>query len=167
VNQRFDYSSNPAQNFGAQSVEVGLLSRWRLPHEFALRTHAFGDAIFLGAIDAPRAGVGERIYDFGPGAGVRLQADLERRGITYVSMVVRSEFLHTTSGATANHIADFGGLELNIPVAYGVGLGVHSAYYARKSVYRDGTRNRHDFPELRLYLNWTAAGRPQSGPGNR
>ena len=53
INQRYDYLSNPAIKFGAQSVELGIASRWRLSRAWTVRTDLFGDGILLGALDAP------------------------------------------------------------------------------------------------------------------
>jgi hypothetical protein len=157
INQRYDFLSNPAHKFGSQSVELGAYSRWQLGRESGLRTQVFVDAIFLGALDAPYSGFGERTYDFGPGVGGRTEISFERRGITYVTLYGRSEFVHSVSGAEADHFVGFGGLELTIPVAYHLSLGVHSGYYRRRSRYSDKPDETREFPELRLFLVWTGA----------
>jgi hypothetical protein len=166
VNQRFDYMNNRAFKFGAQSVEVGIASRWSLTRGFAVRTDVFADAVILGALDAPASGSGERDYDFGPGAGLRLDASLERDGITYLSFLGRSEYVHSVSGAAADHIAAFGGFEAVLPVARGIGLAGHFRYFNRRSRYADGTVDDREYPEVRLMLLWTLAARP-SGLGIR
>lgn len=163
VNQRFDYVDNPAQKIGGQSVEAGIISRWMLPRDFALRTQAFGDFVLLGAIDAPGAGFGERNYDFGPGAGLRLELGLERRGVTYIALYSQSEYVHAVSGATADHFVGFVGLEVSVPIAYGMGVAVHATHFSRLSRYSDRPDDTRDFPEVRLLLTWTAVGRPTGG----
>ena len=157
VNQRFDYVNNPAYKFGSQSVEGGLASRWNLGKGFHIRSDVFGNATILGALDAPYGGVGERTYDFGPGGGFRLDFALERRGIAYVKLLSRTEFLHSVSGAEANHFAGMGGLEVTLPLTRGLGLEAHAVYYNRLSRYFDGTEQLREFPEVRLMLNWTAS----------
>jgi hypothetical protein len=162
VNQRYDFVKNPAHVFGGQSVEAGIYSRWRLPAQFALRTHAFADAIILAALDAPSTGVGERLYDFGPGAGFRLEFSLERRGIIYATLYGRTEYVHTVSGASADHVANFSGLEITVPIAWGLGAGLHSEYYLRESRYSDRPAERRDFPEARIFVSWTTARLPEN-----
>jgi hypothetical protein len=157
INQRYDFVSNPAHKFGSQSIELGAYSRWRLGRESGLRTQVFVDAIFLGALDAAYSGFGERTYDFGPGVGGRTEINFERRGITYVTLYGRSEFVHSVSGAEADHFVGFGGLELTIPVAYNLSLGLHSGYYRRESRYSDKPSETREFPELRLFLVWTSS----------
>lgn len=156
VNQRYDFLNNPAHRFGAQSVELGVYSRWRLSRTTALRTQLFADGTVLGALDAPVAGTGERTYDFGPGVGFRTEIGYERNGITYVTLHGRTEYIHSVSGAEADHVVGFGGLEVTIPVAYNLGIGFHTAYYRRRSRYSDQPEDMREFPEVRLYLAWTA-----------
>lgn len=110
VNQRYDYVSNPSQNFGSQSVEMGIHSRWRLPHQFGFRSQVFVDGVVLGAVDAPNAG----------------------------------------GGAAADHV-NFGGLEINLPVARGLGVGAHLGSFERYSKYAKGNSDRREYPEARFF----------------
>jgi len=156
VNQRLDYLSNPAHRFGAQSVEGGIYSRWRLSNSTAVRTQAFAGTVVLGAIDAPFSGVGERSYDFGPGVGFRLQAAYERSGVIYASIEARTDYLHTVSGAAADHNVSMGGVEVTLPLGGGFGVGFQSGYYNRLSRYSDHEDESRESPEIRLALVWTA-----------
>ncbi|HEX9705056.1 MAG TPA: DUF3943 domain-containing protein [Gemmatimonadales bacterium] len=160
VNQRFDFISNPAHQIGGQSVEAGFYSLWQLGRGFGVRTQVFGSGILLGAIDAPGAGFGERNYDFGPGAGLRLELGLERRGVTFLTVHSQAAYVHAVSGASADHYIGFGGVELTVPIVRRLGLGVHATHFSRASQYSDRPDDARDFPELRLLLNWTAASRP-------
>jgi hypothetical protein len=164
INGRYDYDKNRAYSYGAQSFEGGLHSRWRLPKAYRIRTHLFASAIPLGAIDGQQTGVGERTYDFGPGVGLRFDLGLERRGITYISILGRTEYLHSVSGAEADHTVDFGGFELTVPIRRGFGLGLHTGYFNRTSRYADGTRENRKFTEGRLFVSYTSARRPATPP---
>jgi hypothetical protein len=164
INQRYDYNNNPAFQFGAQSVEAGLVSRWNIRGGFAIRTEAFADLILLGGLDAPFGGIGERSYDFGPGAGLRFDVALERRGITYLTLIGRSEYLHSVSGAEADHFVNFGGFELAVHIARGLGIGLHALAFGRRSRYSDSPDETRVFPEARVMLLWTAAQRPRPAP---
>jgi len=157
VNQRYDYVSNPAHKFGAQSIEAGLYSRWHVHGESGLRTTFLADAILLGALDAPYSGTGERTYDFGPGLGFRAEASFEHRGITYLTLYGRTEYVHSVSGASADHNVHFGGIEATVPVALHLGIGLHSGYYRRLSRYPDRPDETREFPEVRLFVVWTGA----------
>lgn len=165
INQRYDYISNPAQSVGGQSVEFGINSRWRLGRgNFGLRTSVFGDVVLLGAIDAPGTGTGQGIrnYDFGPGVGLRLQIALERSGLRFFTLFSQGEFIHSVSGASADHSISFGGMELNIPIARGFGVALHATNFNRVSHYTDpnaaSPEDRRDYPEVRILAVWTKFG---------
>ena len=163
INQRYDYIANPAQSIGGQSVEAGIISRWRLlKSKFGVRTQAFGDLVLLGALDALGSGIGERTYDFGPGAGARAEVALEYEGVTLLALYSQTEFVHTVSGASADHNIDFVGAELYLPFTRHVGLSAHATHFARLSRYSDRPAEARKFPELRLLATWTAAGRARA-----
>lgn len=164
VNQRYDYYKNPAQSAGGQSLELGVNSRWRIGSKgYGLRTAVFVDGVVLGAVDAPNTGLGERTYDFGPGIGTRTEIALERHGARFLRIFGQLEWLHSVSGASADHVLDISGIELNVPIAKGVGLAAHTYIFNRRSRYSDapsGTAQRdyRDYPEARLMVMWTRAG---------
>lgn len=160
VNQRYDYVKNPAQSVGGQSVEIGVNSRLRLGSKgYGLRTSLFGDFVILGAIDAPFTGLGERLYDFGPGVGARGEIALDRHGARFLRTFGQTEFIHSVSGASANHKVGFVGVELNVPIMKGFAIAGHSTLFRRRSTYTDGTPDdKRNYTEARLLLIWTQAG---------
>lgn len=165
VNQRYDYQRNPAQSFGGQSIEVGINSRWRLGDPkrgaFAIRTALFLDGIILGAIDAPGTGTGLRDYDFGSGGGIRWEASLERHAERFVTLHGRLDYMHTVSGAAADHMVNTSGLELFVPVGNRLGIAAQTYLFDRESHYRVRPPDRRDFPEARVMVMWArAAGKP-------
>lgn len=159
VNQRYDYYKNPAQSVGGQSVEIGINSRWRFGSKgYGVRTAVFFDFVVLGAIDAPGTGLGERNYDFGPGAGSRFELAFERHGARFFRLVTQGEYIHTVSGASADHVIDVTGFELTIPIAKGFGISGHAYHFNRNSRYSDAPGDVRDYNEGRVLLVWTKAG---------
>lgn len=158
ISHRYDFVNNTAYKFGGQSVETGLLSRWRLGPKWILNTRFGLDAILLGGIDAAYSGSGTRTYDFGPGLGLTTEWALEKNGHTWIAANTRAEFLHSVSGASADHFINFGNTEINIPLTGRVDLGLHTGYFDRISHYSDKPRDQREFPEVRLFLAWTARG---------
>lgn len=159
INQRYDYFRNPAQSAGGQSVEIGVNSRWRFGSRgYGLRTALFVDGILLGAVDAPGTGLGERNYDFGPGVGTRFELALERHGARFFRLFNQLEYVHAVSGASADHLLNISGVELNVPITRGFGIAWHTYVFNRTSWYSDAPRDRRDYPEGRLLLVWTKAG---------
>lgn len=159
VNQRYDYYKNPAQSVGGQSVEAGISSRWRFGSKgYGVRAGLFWDFVMLGAIDAPGTGLGERNYDFGPGVGTRFDLALERHGARFFRLVTQGEYIHTVSGASADHVIDVTGVELTLPLAKGFGISGHAYHFNRNSRYSDAPRDVRDYNEGRILLVWTKAG---------
>lgn len=158
VNQRYDFVSNPAYKFGGQSIETSIQSRWRLGRGSThLRTKFAADGILMGAIDAPYSGVGERTYDFGPGLGLMAALVLERKQAVYLEWYNRIEYVHSVSGAEADHVVAFSGLEGLLPLTHRMGLGACLSAYTRSSTYTDKPVEQREFPELRLFLTWITA----------
>lgn len=162
INQRFDYVNNPVYNFGEQSLELGLNSRWRTgPGEVRLITRLAGDVVMLGAIDALDSGLGQRDIDYGPGLGLIAELAVEVDGTTYVSFYNRIRYLRSVSGAPANHTILFSGFDLTIPVTSELGIGAYVSGDRRRSYYTDFPNDVRSYLETRVYLTWTlAAGTP-------
>lgn len=154
VSQSYEFVETPAYNYGAQSIGTGIASRFILPKEFQLRTGATANVIVMGAVDAPAAGVGEREYDFGPGLGLVLEGRLQRRGTTIATAWYRSSWIHSVSGANADHFTHFVGVDGILPLGRRMGIGVHTGYYVRASNYDGEPSESARFPEGRIYLAW-------------
>lgn len=161
VNQRYDFIKNPAQSVGGQSVEIGINSRFPFGSKgFAVRTALFGDGILLGAIDAPGTGFAERRYDFGPGLGARWEVALEKDGQRFLRVFSQLEWIHAVSGASADHVVNFGGIEGAFPITPQLAFAASSTVFGRVSNYTDGRlQDARDYPEARLLIVWTSRSR--------
>lgn len=152
ISGRYDYLDEPVYRFGDQSIATGILSRWSLSDRTTLRTRLTGDLVTLGAIDSPFGGVGERDYDFGPGAGTTLELSLERNGKPIVVWQNRAVYLHTVSGATADHLIAFTRLEGRTSITDQLGAGIQLDGNLRRSVLKGGIEDEREFAELRIFL---------------
>lgn len=164
VSHRYDYLSKPVYSFGAQSIEVGLLSNFPLSAQTALRTRIGGDVVVLGAIDSPYGGFGERDYDFGPGAGATFELSLLRRGRPVVTLTNRAEYLRTVSGPPADHLIAFSTLQANVGIGDRWGVGVRLNGDSRTSKYRDADTDTQQFGEAQLVFSWITRARPTVTP---
>lgn len=166
VNQRFDYVNNPVYNFGEQSLEMGIRSRWRIgPSGLRLNTRLGADAVILGAVEALEAGVGQRrTIDWGPGFGGVAELSVEYNGITYLSFYNRVRYLYSVSGAPADHTLLFSGFDFTIPIARGIGIGAYVSGDRRESDYSDLQDTVRSYVETRIYLTWTVAGGSSTRP---
>jgi hypothetical protein len=164
VDHRFDYLSNPAYRYGAQSFKAGFISRFAMPRGFTLRTQLAGSVLALGAITSPDAplppGVpppedDARGYDFGPGAGATASAALVRRG-AYLALYNRVVYIHSVSGTPADHVVAFTGLKGNVPLYQNLGVGFFLSGDARASRYDDRPEIDDQFLEARFFLSWSS-----------
>ncbi len=161
VGQQFDYLNNPVYQFGGQSAELGVLSRFTLPRGFRLQTQVSGSALILGGVDAPSiplaaGGDAKRDYDFGPGLGTGLSATLYHGTTPYLLFYSRAEYLHSVSGTPADHAVVFAGLRGNLPVKGGFGVGFHLSGDSRASGYSDRPDITRHVVETQLFLSWTS-----------
>jgi hypothetical protein len=165
LSQRFDYVNNPVYHFGEQSLEVGVLSRWRLGISgLRLSTRFAGDVVMLGALDAlDDAAPGDRSIDYGPGLGAIVELALERNGATFLSFYNRVRYLRSVSGAPADHTMLFSGLDLTIPITSQFGVGAYLSGDSRRSDYSDYPLDERSYLETRVYVTWTFA---RGGPGS-
>ena len=159
INQRFDYVNNPAYHFGEQSIEAGLVSRWRTgPSGLRINSRVAADIVMLGAIDAWDEFRGSRNYsDFGPGVGAIVEVALERNGTRYLSWYNRVRYLRTVSGAPADHTILFSGFDLTIPVTESFAIGAHVSGDRRKSYFADLDDVERSYTETLVYFSWTPA----------
>ena len=156
ITQRYDYRNySGAYAFGAQSIEAGVLSRFPLPKGYRLDTKLAGDLVVMGAVDLPNGGVGERTYDFGPGAGASLEFSIWRGAKRFISLRNRAEFLHTVSGIQADHLVTFSEFELVVPLGRRIGIGASGDVNTRTSGYGSDPRETRQVTEGRVFLSWT------------
>jgi hypothetical protein len=155
VTQRYAYSSyTPVFSYGAQSIELGILSRFPLPRDWQLHTRAAGNLLVMGAVDATNAGTGERDYDFGPGLGFGLEVDLWKHGHRYASLRNRAEYLYTVSGVPAEHLITFSRFETELPLTDRMGVGFATDINTRTSSYDAGDADTREFADVRFFLSW-------------
>ncbi len=160
VNLRYDYLNTIVYQFGGQSVEAGIISRFPLPEGFFLRTRASGDFLIMGGISAPFSGVRNRSYDFGPGGGATIAAEIERGGNVFFSAYTRVEYLHSVSGAPADHVITFSGIKGNVLLFSGLGVGFFMSADTRTSFYPEFGEINRKFFETRVFISWSNSRRP-------
>jgi hypothetical protein len=156
VEQRFDYVTNNAYEFGGQSVEGRVSSRFEPGREHRITTSFGVLGTLLGAINSEGVDLGDRDYDFGPGLGLQLRAQWDRGGITYARWEYLNWVIPTLSGTDATHVVHVGGLELQASLQGRFAVGATASYFRRDSFHPDGSSFHQDTPEFRFYLAWGA-----------
>jgi len=149
--QHFDYMNNTAYVFGGQSVGGALSSRFRLSDRVGVTTRLDADVIVLGAVNSEHANLAEvanpervREYDYGPGLGATVRANLLLSGrpvltalyrFAWISVTNGSVYHQGTIGSDADHYIQGGGLRLVVPVKGGLGIGGDVFVFLRDSYF--------------------------------
>ena len=175
VSQAYDFSTNSAYRFGAQSFNANLAFTTMLSSRVSLWVSGWGGLTALGAVDSipltgvapedtsppgesPAQGVSEgpRYYDYGPGSDFGARAILTRDGRPIAAFVYDTHHLYSLDGVRANHFLQQLRLDLLAPLRGPLGIGVSGEYFDRRTYYKDApddTRKFH-FPQFRAYLTW-------------
>ncbi|HJS56793.1 MAG TPA: DUF3943 domain-containing protein [Vicinamibacteria bacterium] len=187
--QHFDYYNNLAYEFGQQAFGPSLFSRFKLTDKLGLRLRLDGSFAILAAVNSDYSFVAEvanrerfREYDYGPGLGGGVEANLTRKGRPLLSFLYRFYWIDvsngsifnegeevdlpgggtlTLEGSDATHYLHAPGFRLFVPLFGSMGIGADAFYFLRKSYYdlpllRD-TDQRN--PEARVYVGFDIGGR--------
>jgi hypothetical protein len=92
-----------------------------------------------------------------------VRAEIGRHGRSYFAFFAQAEYIHSVSGARADHFIGFGGFDVNVPLGNSLGLGFYNTTFLRRSVNYDRPDDVRRFPELRISLTWTEVTWPRSG----
>lgn len=175
--QHFDYMNNTAYEFGGQSLGAALSSRFRLSSRLGLTTRLDADGIILGGINSEYSHLADvanperlREYDYGPGVGAAVVANLTLSGRPLLSALYRFAWISVTNGSVynkhgfgsdADHYIQGGGVRMVIPVKGSLGVGADAYLFLRDSYFSLVRLNsgleadqhiRQRNPQLRVYL---------------
>jgi len=133
----FDYRKDGAVEFAEQSFGVGRLARTQLGDRLRLRTDVSAEAVPILAVQDPysKLATGRRRYDFGAGAGARIQAELEYRGYRVLSAGGRAYWAPTLSGASQAKLVQLASVEARLPPLVGFSLGGAYSLFVQRSTY--------------------------------
>jgi len=174
VAQAYDFQTNDAYSFGAQSFDLGVSFTQPLSSRIGLTLSGSGGLTVLGAIDSLPLGVeevpveegeptggqgvseGPRFYDYGPGSKFTLRALLLHDRVPFAVAFYEGRQLYSLDGLRANHFLQHARLDLRVPIYKPIGFGVAAEYFSRHTYYQDEARTEKLFryPQFRTYLTW-------------
>jgi hypothetical protein len=177
LSQRFDYMNNTAFEFGGQSVGASLYSRFGRGAKWGVTTRLDAMAMILGAVNSDYAQIADvanrerlREYDYGPGLGAAVQANVSRSGRPLLSLMYRFQWIDVRNGSVyskdqssfgsdADHYIHAAIARLVIPVFKNFGVGADGGVFLRKSYY--SAPGFHDVdqrnPQIRVFLAFNDA----------
>ena len=170
ISQGYQYNSNDAYQFGAQSADVHLGVVKALSSTTSMFFSFFGGATILGAVDSvapgaeipepdPDAGqgvsTGPRFYDYGPGANAGAFLTLSRNKRAFFVFSYELHHLHILDGFRAEHVLQRLRGDVLIPIKGQIGAGVAGEFFDRTTYYSPGQEKvQYRFPQVRFYMTW-------------
>ena len=155
----FDYLNNTAFEFGGQSVGAAFLSQFNAPGS-ELRTELHLNAILMGADKSDYASISGRTYDYGPGAGFKFRAVLNRQGRDFFYIGHEQYWIKVMNGNNGSHLVTLTNVRLDIPVVGNIAAGAEYVLYLSDRNYDDYADVYQRSPQARLYLSWLLSDRP-------
>jgi hypothetical protein len=179
VVQSYDFDSNDAYHYGAQSFNGTVAWTTKLTSRTSLWFGGSGGLTVLGAVDSlpvdlesvpvdsetAGGGAGQgisegpRYYDYGPGGNFGAFANLSRDKNSFLVFAYEGRHLYSLDGVRANHLLQRARLDLLMPVRGSLGLGATGEYFDRKTFYQDKnhTKKQYHYPQLRVYFTWNVS----------
>jgi len=148
----YDYINTYAYEVGQQSLGLGLLSRFTSTPFGRVDTQVHLNGIVLGAVGSDYENFTGRAYDYGPGASAVVSAALVRRDRPWLVIRHGQYWVHTLNGTVGEHHLSVTRVQLDVPVAPALGVGVQYLLYLAENDYRDYPDTHHRLPEVRVSI---------------
>lgn len=145
----FDYVNTYAYEVGQQSLGAALLSRFPRTPLGTIGTEVHLNGIMLAGVGADYESYTGRSYDYGPGASAEISASLVRRGLPWLTLRHGQYWVHTLNGTPGEHHLSITRVQLDVPIAAYLGVGVQYLLYLAENDYRDLPDTHERFPEVR------------------
>jgi hypothetical protein len=132
--------------FGTTQIHPHLLSKFAIGEKTNLVTQIGINGILMGATPNDYyVDVEGRVYDFGPGAGLRLAASIQNGIWNYLTIFYYGAWLWTQSQPSdSKHHIHFLSMEAQYPITSYFSFGIGAGIYWRNSYYED-------FPDVNKY----------------
>ena len=146
--------------FGATQLYPHLLSIFPIGEKTNIVTRVGLNAILMGATpDDYYVDVEGRVYDFGPGVGLRINASIQNGIWDYVSLLYYSAWIWTQSApSNSKHHIHFLILEAQYPFTYYLTFGISAGVYWRNSYYEDYPDVSKNYPIVRVFFRTAIIG---------
>jgi len=100
-----------------------------------------------------------RVYDFGPGVGLRINASIQNGIWDYISLLYYGAWIWTQSEpSNSKHHIHFLILEAQYPFTYYLTFGISAGVYWRNSYYEDYPDVSKNYPIVRVFFRTAIIG---------
>ncbi len=162
--QNFDYINNEAYETGGQRLSGALLSGFKLSDGVYVGTKVQGSVLLLWGVSSDYAETVGRDYDFGPGAGLRLEGALNALRTDLVEVTYDLFWQNSLNGVKGHNFIHLLAARASTPIWKSLGAGVEFRFMSRNSSYRDFPNVRRNVPEFRAFLRLYPRRAPYGAP---
>lgn len=162
--QNFDYINNAAFETGGQRLSGALFSEVRIGDGVYLGTKTQGSLLLLWGVSSNYAEIVGRDYDFGSGAGFRLDATLNALRTDLAEVTYEVFWMTTLSGTKGHNFIHAFTVRGGMPIWKSLGAGADFRLFARHSTYSDFPNVISTTPEFRVYLKVFPRRTPYGAP---
>jgi len=159
----YDYYSNPAVEYGGQSVQAGVVSVFGAPgSDLKIQTAVLLNGIIIGATQSDYYTTLEgRDYDYGPGVGATLSGRLLYKRRVDASVGYNGIKTYTIDGTESSHFQDVVRFDARYWLNDRFGVGLGAAWYDRQSHYTDAPDVKETSSFFRAFISTAIPGVPQ------
>lgn len=151
----YDYYRNNVIQYGGQSFNFKLMS----DHKYGEKTHIFLQVgvtgVAIGAVPDDYLLYGEgRNYDFGPGGGFLLGAQLDIAQKFFYSINAKGIWFHTLNGNESDHFLNLFTSDLRYVFTQNFSLGLTFGYFTQNSYYAEFEDLEKHYPFGRIFIGY-------------
>ena len=154
----FNYFNNGPSSFGGSGLDLTLLSRWKLPKEFDLRTEVGGQAFIAAGIQTDYAANNiadtGRNYDFGSGGGPKIDVRIRRHEIDWFRLSAAAGWFPTHNGLSSESRILLFNTEARYPITNDLSAGVGWSFQERFTMYNDLPSITRTNSGIKVFLSW-------------
>jgi hypothetical protein len=159
----YDFFSNPAIEYGGQSVLAGVVSTYgEEGKDWWAQTNVMFNGIIIGATRSDYYTTLEgRDYDYGPGLGALVTGQVFYKRRLQASLSYLGIWIHTVNGSESSHYQDGLTFEARYWMSRRLGLGASITRYSRTSNYTGQPDVAQDAGWLRAFVSTAIPALPQ------
>jgi len=159
----YDYLSNPAIEYGGQSVQAGVISLFGGPDsDLQAQTTVLFNGIIIGATQSDYYTTLEgRDYDYGPGVGATVSGRLLYKRRLDASVGYDGWWTFTVDGTESSHFQNMLNVRGRYWLSDRIGVGLAAAWYERESDYTDAPNVTEKASMFRAFVSTAFPGVPQ------
>lgn len=151
----YDFIKNIAFEYGAQSVQVGIVSDWNRNSDTRFHTAISGGLIILGAVPDKYLFYGEgRNYDYGPGISVAASAGIQYKNHFSAELNYRGGRFQTVDGNRSSFILNTMSAEARAMLPKRFSLAVALGQFTLNGYYKSYKNVSERYPFFRFSLGY-------------